>query len=146
MANFFQNVVDEEKKKYPSLSSYLSPQGGISLEIPMGQTQTTTPQTTTATTPGVNFFADVVQGTLRSAARVGMEVGKIGLGLAGIEPKTIIQPTKKWEKIAFGKKPITDIPTYGEETLKQFGVSEEKAKKLGLVAGIGLTALDLSWG
>ncbi len=86
-----------------------------------------------------NFFADVVRAFPRAGARVGIEAGKQILGLSEAE----VQPKTKMERFIFGEEPIKDIPTYGKETLKGFGLGEEKAGKYGILAGLGLTALDL---
>lgn len=49
----------------------------------------------------------------------------------------------KTGKFLLGDERIKTIPMMGKETLEGFGVSEEKAKTYGPLAGIGLTALDL---
>lgn len=64
--------------------------------------------------------------------------GKYGNPEAGFTPST------GFEKLLFGKEPLTGIRGYGEETVKGLSGSEKLARNIGPFVGLGLTALDVT--
>lgn len=87
------------------------------------------------------------QGSAPKLAEKLKEFGRIftreGAGLVAEVIDRPIKPQTKLEAFLFGIDPVQLLSVQGEETLKDFGVSEENAKKFGLLTGGIFLGIDL---
>lgn len=90
---------------------------------------------------GIPRAAEIVKDILRAGPRAAGEFTLSATGEKEFVPGTGVFP--KIEKFLFGEKPIKDVKTTGEETVKEFGGSEELAQRIGPTVGFGLGLLDI---
>lgn len=81
----------------------------------------------------LEFGKDILRAGPRAAAST----------MLSLEGRKEAVPETAMEKFLWGDKPIKDVRSTGEETVKDFGGSQQTAKKYGLPLGIALTTLDI---
>ena len=81
----------------------------------------------------LEFGKDILRAGPRAAAST----------MLSLEGRKEAVPETTMEKFLWGDKPIKDIRSTGEETIQDFGGSQQAAKKYGLPVGIAFAALDM---